>query len=295
MRRALLAVVLIAASFGGGAFVNGPGLRWVQTNLLGKLGLDDDSDDALSQTPPSIAEADDTPTDSIPPLTKEPSVVSKPAASVGSAADRSTEKPEKPSRYVDSKLPKPIVKKPPEAPSNPDRSLQTAALKPADAPTALAPPATLPSPLDSEENEPDTSVSLPGLGDSPKPLSLNDTKIEEVPPSEPPAKPSADAPKAEAAAHTNDDSTIPVAPTNWSEVRRTLKSLGVTRYGTEGDTAGRVRFHCIIPLAGRKAVGQHFEAEGEDELEAAQSAIRRIGLWRATSTSGDESKSITPP
>ena len=30
MRKALFAVVLVAASFGGGAAVNGPGLRWAQ-------------------------------------------------------------------------------------------------------------------------------------------------------------------------------------------------------------------------------------------------------------------------
>ena len=265
MRRALLAVVLIAASFGGGAFVNGPGLRWAQTTLMAKFGIEGD-EDAPSQTPPSIAEADDTPTGSIPPLTKEPSVISD-----SSRATKTAEKPEKPSRYVDSKIPKP--KKPRDAAATEDRSRQSAALKPAD------PPSPLPSPLDIEENEPDTSISLTALGDSPKPLALNDAKINDVPPADPAATP--------------DETTIPVSPTSWSEVRRALKSLGVSRYGTEGNTTGRVRFYCLIPLAGRKAVGQHFEAEGDDELEAAQATIRRIGLWRATAT--DETKSASPP
>ena len=39
MRQAILVVVLVAASFLGGAFVNGPGLHWVQTRLLRSLGL----------------------------------------------------------------------------------------------------------------------------------------------------------------------------------------------------------------------------------------------------------------
>ena len=39
MRQLCLVLVLVAASFLGGAFVNGPGLRWVQTQLLGSLGL----------------------------------------------------------------------------------------------------------------------------------------------------------------------------------------------------------------------------------------------------------------
>jgi hypothetical protein len=61
-----------------------------------------------------------------------------------------------------------------------------------------------------------------------------------------------------------------------------MRTLGVARYGIEGEPDGRVRFHCVIPLAGRRAVSQHFEADGDDEIEAAQAALRRIALWRAT-------------
>ena len=39
MRQLVLVVVLVGAAFLGGAFVNGPGLRWVQTQVLGSLGL----------------------------------------------------------------------------------------------------------------------------------------------------------------------------------------------------------------------------------------------------------------
>src|SRR5438309_5506999 len=47
VRRIVLVVVLVAASFLGGAFVNGPGLRWVQTQLLGSLGLSEGGEIAL--------------------------------------------------------------------------------------------------------------------------------------------------------------------------------------------------------------------------------------------------------
>jgi hypothetical protein len=60
-----------------------------------------------------------------------------------------------------------------------------------------------------------------------------------------------------------------------------MRALGVSRYGIEGEPGGRTRFYCIIPLAGRRAVGQQFEAEGDDELEAARTALRRVVLWRA--------------
>jgi hypothetical protein len=61
-----------------------------------------------------------------------------------------------------------------------------------------------------------------------------------------------------------------------------MRELGVGRYGIEGELGGRVRFHCVIPIAGRHAVGQQFEAEGDDELQAARTALRRVALWRAT-------------
>ncbi len=41
MRQLVLVVVLVGAAFLGGAFVNGPGLRWVQTQVLGSLGLEE--------------------------------------------------------------------------------------------------------------------------------------------------------------------------------------------------------------------------------------------------------------
>ena len=41
MRQAILVVLLVSASFLGGAFVNGPGLSWAQTRVLRSLGLSD--------------------------------------------------------------------------------------------------------------------------------------------------------------------------------------------------------------------------------------------------------------
>jgi hypothetical protein len=61
-----------------------------------------------------------------------------------------------------------------------------------------------------------------------------------------------------------------------------MRALGVSRYWIEGEPGGRAHFRCVIPLAGRRAVGQQFEAEGDDALEAADSALRRVTLWRAT-------------
>ena len=89
-----------------------------------------------------------------------------------------------------------------------------------------------------------------------------------------------------AASDAPNPSVIPGDPTDWPGVRRALRELGVARYGIEGETHGKVRFHCVIPLAGRRAVGQHFEADGDDEFQAARALLRRIALWRATEAPG---------
>jgi hypothetical protein len=81
---------------------------------------------------------------------------------------------------------------------------------------------------------------------------------------------------------------------DWGAIRRKMRALRVARYGIEGEPEGRVRFYCVIPLAGRRAVSQQFEAEGSDELEAAQTALRRVDLWRATEPSPSSSPSPAP-
>ncbi len=78
----------------------------------------------------------------------------------------------------------------------------------------------------------------------------------------------------------------PEPPSDWAEIRRRMAALGVSRYGIEGEPNGKVRFHCVILLAGRRAVAQQFEAEGNDELQAAEVALRRVALWRATENPG---------
>ncbi len=79
----------------------------------------------------------------------------------------------------------------------------------------------------------------------------------------------------------NDTNSSGSSP-DWAALRRKMQSLGVTRYTIEGEPDGRVIFWCLIPLAGRQAVAQRFEGEGDDESHAAQAAIRRIILWQAT-------------
>jgi hypothetical protein len=69
---------------------------------------------------------------------------------------------------------------------------------------------------------------------------------------------------------------------DWTTLARKMQALGVSRFTIEGQPGGRVLFSCLIPLAGRQAVTQRFEAEGADAVQAARAALRRVALWRAT-------------
>ena len=68
-------------------------------------------------------------------------------------------------------------------------------------------------------------------------------------------------------------------------LERKMQSLGVTRYSVEGEPGGKVVFSCLIPIAGRQAITQRFEAEGDDLTQATRATLRRITLWRAAQPS----------
>jgi hypothetical protein len=72
---------------------------------------------------------------------------------------------------------------------------------------------------------------------------------------------------------------------DWVILERKMQSLGVSQYTMKGEPGGRVVFSCMIPLAGRQAVTQQFESEGDDLVAAARATLRRISLWRATQPS----------
>jgi hypothetical protein len=67
----------------------------------------------------------------------------------------------------------------------------------------------------------------------------------------------------------------------WDLACQKMQKLGVSRFWVEGEPGQKVRFRCLIPLAGEGAVAQQFEAEGPDLPSAAESAVKRVALWRA--------------
>jgi len=252
VRQVLLVIVLVGAAFGGGALVSGPGFRWAQEHLLDYMGLKDGGEiDTLELTPPPGAAK---------PGVAEP--LAGPAAAKSAPATAASAPPPAPT---------------PRA-TEPFTEAQATAPAPSPSPAADAPKAPAPA-------EPAQAAGAGMLGALN--AMLTPPKAAEPAPTDPALAPSS-LPPLEAAPGPAPApaGTPPVAPSTpggeWAEVRRKLDSAGVSRYTIEGEPGGRVVFACLIPLAGKQAVSQRFEAEGEDEFQAAQSVLKRINLWRAS-------------
>jgi len=269
VRQLFLVVVLVAAAFSGGAFVNGPGLQWAQTRVLRSLGLNNGGEitsvelkSTASPEPgshgssPAKPEADTMQA----PLAPMPSLLTEDESSKHDASDRPSVVQPRPKSATNGKRPRALAKSPGR-----DLSPSDPGVMPASATSFPSPdPASSRSAPDSAPAIIDTLAAL---------LPLNSPSSGS--PSASSASPSlAPAPKA-----------MTGGSDNWAILEHKMQSLGVSRYTMDGEPGGRVVFSCLIPLAGRQAVAQRFEAEGDDLLHAAQAALRRIALWRATQPS----------
>jgi hypothetical protein len=337
VRHVIFAVVLVGASFLGGAFVNGPGLKWLQIKVLGHAGLSEDvpsltlpaavasgseNDSGPSENPPAApatakksAEKPNTPSAipvaaGAPRPEPEPEPEPEPAAggksglsnmlgsilSLGDApASKQSATPPTASQTVKSaKSPNAKPKPPLSDASKPTAVARAKVDGPAaagDVPGLPAMPA--PEPRERERPAPlDPSVTPAFLASltSPSSGSDSDSHGRKVPVAQASAAseprplplPLPVARDDAAGGHPAPASESASTADAWGAIRRKLQAMGVARYTIEGVPGGRVTFSCLIPLAGRQAVTQRFEAEGDDELKAARAALRRIVLWQAT-------------
>ncbi len=243
-RRAVFALLLIGAAFAGGAAINGPGLVWVQRNFLGG-----------------------------------PSIIVDPAGPnhAGGSAPRQFPTAKASPLEVDltpsASKARPKAAEPgatelalADAPPMPESSTSPAsALAPLPKPDGAPPeddPPVPPLPSEIAPASPPEPATLPRLDPPPK------------------ADPVARLASVEPPATAPSPATAPGS--TWPELRKRMKDLGVVRYTIEGETEGRVKFRCVIPVEGLKAVSHHFEAEGDDATQAAEAALKRIALWKAT-------------
>jgi hypothetical protein len=283
LRKALFALMLLAASFAGGAVINGPGAKWAKPLLqqyLGRLSGGDDStateDLAKVEEGPS-AGAGSIPSTPIPPLGGDPD------ASSDKEKDKSSASGE-PARLKTGAVPEPKAPEPLE-PLEP-KAIGTDASPATDKSTLPAsattldplPPLSAPEPLPTSPDKGEPAKAQP-YGDAP-----GSPPATAVPPR--PFQGALSKDRDPAVARAGGTAAAEAASSSgsgdWAAIQQKMKALGVTRYGIDGELGGRVRFHCVIPLAGRRAVGQQFEAEGDDAIEAARAALRRVALWRAT-------------
>jgi hypothetical protein len=291
VRKALLVIALIAAAFAGGAMVNGPGLAWAQKQIANRFGggpVDLENDEVVKPGD-DLPRADDNPVGSLataggtPTASKGIAATSEPQPSLIPALDPQAGAPAPPSEpkpigATDAKsiavstAPAPAdLALPPSSPTMGEPAkggkdkAQDRESPWSDAPGSAPAKAILPERFPTEPNTRIVAEKNPaGARDlSTKAVSLPTLPPDSGPPMASPA--SAISPSKE-----------------WADLRRRMREVGISRYWIEAEPAGAVRFRCIIPLAGTRAVAQQFEAEGDDEFQAADAALRRVALWRAT-------------
>lgn len=283
VRQALLVIVLIASSFLGGAFVNGPGLRWAQTRLLRSLGLNGESEIASvdltpAAAPAGVGDSTDPPKPAsepmLEPLALAPTVLAEDGSSQKVPSDHrnasSSKLHEKPGDGTSSKaeagLPLPVTPPLSVAGATGSPSNGSASKRPASPDSEVRPAGASPGRMNSSDSKVEPAL-LDSLGTLLPSISS--------PPPEPLSSPatSSSPPASKLTRSVSDD---------WIVLQQKLQALNVSRFTIEGEPSGRVLFSCLIPLAGRQAVTQRFEAEGDDMIQAVQATLRRIALWHAT-------------
>jgi hypothetical protein len=278
VRQAILVIVLIGSSFLGGAFVNGPGLRWAQTRLMRSLGLNEDGEIAsvnlmASVAPDGVSDgsglAKPATEPALEPLAPVPSVVADPRLSEQVPSDHRTASDTEPNEKT--------------------RNGSTDKIQPMSPSSSSALPVPNATALASARSAfPDSEVKRAGVGalDGPRPsnptvkaalLNSLGTLLPSTS-SSPPELPSISGLPPSAAA----PNSMRNVSDDWIILQRKFQALKVSRFTIEGEPGGRILFSCLIPLAGRQAVTQRFEAEGDDVIQAMQATLRRIALWRAT-------------
>ena len=104
LRKALLVVTLVAASFAGGAAVNGPGLKWVKTLIANRLRQADAIPTVAVDAEPPKVEADP-PAPALRPAENVPSIPAPPLT--GSLAPSASAEPPTPAASPEPLAPAP--------------------------------------------------------------------------------------------------------------------------------------------------------------------------------------------
>lgn len=279
VRQLFVIVMLVAAAFLGGAFVNGPGLQWAQTKLVRSLNLNNVGEiTSIELKPATSPETESKALIDRPvsgnqaqgPVAPVPSVQTEEESLRGDSSGRLTRSQAQPILAVQEATPR--AKQ--AIPSSLKDSAFGSALKNLSSSRSdrRVSPASRAIPLqDTHSPSPSVGEAAPAILDS----------LAALLPVDPPSALSA-VPSSHSSPPKSPSSTAELDEADqWVLLERKMASLGVARYVIEGAPSGPVIFSCLIPLAGRQAVAQRFEGEGDDIIHAAQATLRRISLWRA--------------
>ena len=282
VRKAILVILLVGAAFLGGAFINGPGLQWAQSRVLRLLGLNGVGEIAevdLETSPNGETGADSTPIErlEIPAPTPTSPVALEDKSFKKDPSNKTSE------LQLKSKSPK----------NNPisDQSRQPLLPSATSSRSVTKSSSGIVAPVDQDVilAHGDSRSQLPS-GPTARSSTvkaatvLADSLAGLLPPGENLSSGSASPP---AQSSTGRKSTR-VAEDEWTILESRMQTLGVSRFTLRANRGDPIVFACLIPVAGRQAVTERFEAEGDDVIHAAQSVLRRIVLWRATQSPHNE-------
>jgi hypothetical protein len=282
VRQAILIVLLIAAAFLGGAFVTGPGLQWAQARLLRSLGLSNGGEIAAVDLDSGVIGTD--------PAEQPKSHAAAPSGPIAPMPRVASESKSSKQDEFDRPLPTGPERSPSSSNSASNQS------RPLSLPSATPPPSVTKSSSRGQALF-DPKVS-PASGDS---LSGRSPSAAQAEAPEPPAllgslaalSPTAesltDSDRSRSTRSSSRTKSAESIGNEWATVVSKMRTLKVSRFTVEGEPGGQVIFACLIPLAGRQAVTQRFEAVGDDVIQAANAALRRAILWRATQRPRDNS------
>jgi hypothetical protein len=278
VRQLLFVVMLVSASFLGGAFVNGPGLQWIQAKLLQSLRLNNGGEIALIELKSGTSAeleskarvGESAPTDRVQaPLAPVPSFQTDNNGTGADMPDQLLGTKHRP--HLGAKDSVTLASRG-LSPSLPERPMSIGTEDGA----ALPHPDGTIKPVGNRVPQSSISPSSPSSGDTAPALLDSLAALVPVDPSISKSSPHS---------LSSEKSTLTLAGNeagSWILLERKLQSLGVARFTVEGVPGGSVVFSCLIPVAGRQAVTQRFEGEGDDIIHAAQVTMRRIALWRAS-------------
>ena len=296
MRQAIFVVVMVGAAFLGGAAVNGPGLHWAQARILDYMGLQDGGEITSINLPQAASNPAEPHRPETSTVAGQPSSLATTQPADSQAVKQSTTSPfatgssrsisSPPSLSAVPPLPLPAAIPELGAPTPAGKQAESTHRQSSSTMDASSVSGPTPAPLD-----PSVGTALlasrsptlvqPNAADQATPPAIS-LEIAPAPSSPVVSSSPISSPASSIKNGTNMTANSSGSSSDWASLRRKMQSLGVTSYTIEGEPGGRVVFWCLIPLAGRQAVSQRFEGEGDDESQAAQAAIRRITLWQAT-------------